>query len=157
MGHKPVQVVEGRLSRAATAGEFFTAELMEPAGLTEISNDWPEDVDLHFEQDPKTKTWLLSGIVSTAKLYEFDLDAVQNGSKVTLNLRLPASPDPWTMWKDLPVDWDSLPYPKPDTDSARIDGELTMIAASRRGRSHAHKALPRDDDMRIYHDAGTGW
>ena len=157
MGRKPVQVLEGRLSRAATVGEFFTAELIEPNGLTNISNTWPEDVDLYFEQDTQTKTWLLSGIVTTPQMYEFDLPAVQNGKDVTLNLRLPVSPDPWSIWKDLPVDWSNLPYRKEDTDSARIDGDLTMLAASRRGRSHAHKALPRDDDMRIFHDTATGW
>lgn len=157
MGRKPVQVLEGRLSRAATAGEFFTAELLEPAGLTDIANEWPEGVDLHFEQDKKTKTWLISGIVTIPQMYEFNLAAAHKGQDVTLNLRLPASPDPWTMWKDLPVDWDTLPYPKDDTDSARIDSDMTMIAASRRGRSHAHKALPRDDDMRIFHDKAMGW
>ncbi len=157
MARKPVQVLEGRLSRAATAGEFFTAELLEPTGLTDITNDWPDDVDLHFEQDKTTKVWMISGIVNRPQMYEFNLPATQNGTEVTLSLRLPASPDPWTIWKDLPVDWDSLPYPKDDTDSARVDADLTMIAASRRGRSHAHKALPRDDDMRIYHDAVTGW
>ena len=157
MGRKPVQVLEGRLSRAATAGEFFTAELLEPAGLTDIANEWPEGVDLHFEQDKKTKTWLISGIVTVPQMYEFDLAATHKGQDVTLNLRLPASPDPWTMWKDLPVDWDTLLYPKDNTDSARIDSDMTMVAASRRGRSHAHKALPRDDDMRIFHDKATGW
>ena len=157
MGRKPVQVLEGRLSRAATAGEFFTAELLEPAGLTDIANEWPEGVDLHFEQDKKSKTWLISGIVTVPQMYEFNLAATHKGKDITLNLRLPASPDPWTMWKDLPVDWDTLPYPKDDTDSARIDSDMTMIAASRRGRSHAHKALPRDDDMRIFHDKATGW
>ena len=157
MGRRPTQVLEGRLSRAATAGEFFTAELLEPAGLTDIANEWPQGVDLHFEQDKKTKTWLISGIVTVPQMYEFDLPATHKGKDITLNLRLPASPDPWTMWKDLPVDWDTLPYPKDDTDSARIDSDMTMIAASRRGRSHAHKALPRDDDMRVFHDKATGW
>jgi serine/threonine protein phosphatase PrpC len=157
MARKPPQIFEGRLSRAATVGQYFTAELLEPAGLTQIDVDWPDDVDLQFEQNKETKAWMISGIVQGAKMYEFILRGTINAQDVTVNLRLPASPDPWTIWKDLPVDWATLPYPKDDTDSARIKGDLTMIAASRRGRSHAHKALPRDDDMRIYHDATTGW
>jgi hypothetical protein len=157
MARKPAQVLEGRLSRAATVGKYFAAELLEPAGLTRIEVDWPTDTDLVFEQDKKTRTWVISGTVHTAKMYEFILRGTINKNDVIVNLRLPASPDPWTIWKDLPVDWGTLPYPKDDTDHARITGDLTMIAASRRGRSHAHKALPRDDDMRVYHDTTTGW
>lgn len=157
MGSNPAQVFDGRLSRAATVGEYFVSELLEPAGLTQVTVDWPDDVDLQFEQDKKTKAWVVSGTLHTAKMHEFTLHGTINGQDAVINLRLPASPDPWTIWKDLPVDWTVLPYPKDDTDSARIDGDATMVAASRRGRSHAHKALPRDDDMRIYHDTATAW
>ncbi|MFQ1702588.1 PP2C family serine/threonine-protein phosphatase [Loktanella agnita] len=157
MARKPAQHLEGRLSRAATVGEYFTAELLEPAGLTRIDVDWPADTDLMFEQNKATGNWVISGTVHTAKMYEFSLRGVIANTDVTVNLRLPASPDPWTIWKDHPVDWDSLPYPKPDTASFRATGDGLMIAASRRGRSHAHKALPRDDDARVYYDADTGW
>ncbi len=151
-----MQSFEGRLSRAATAGEYFAAELVEPAGLTDLSVDWPADVDLTFERS-KDGVWLLSGILATPKLHEFTLHGQINGKPASVNLRLPVSPDPWSMWQDLPVDWDTLPYPKQDTATMRISGDHVMIGASRRGRSHAHKALPRDDDMRVAFDAQTGW
>ncbi len=153
----PPRCLEGRLSRAATVGEYFAAELLEPGGLTRIEVDWPDDADLTFEQDKKSGKWIISGTVHTAKMYEFIFRGTINNKDVAVNLRLPASPDPWTIWKDLPVDWDTLPYPKPDTASFRVEGDGLMIAASRRGRSHAHKALPRDDDTRIYFDTDTGW
>ena len=157
MARKPPQYLEGRLSRAATVGEYFAAELLEPAGLTRIEVDFPDDADLMFEQDKASGKWVISGTVHSAKMYEFIFRGTIANKDVAVNLRLPASPDPWTIWKDLPVDWDNLPYPKPDTDCARVEGDALMIAASRRGRSHAHKALPRDDDMALYHDADTGW
>ena len=157
MARKPPQYIEGRLSRAATVGEYFAAELLEPAGLTRIEVDFPDDADLMFEQDKASGKWVISGTVHSAKMYEFIFRGTIANKDVAVNLRLPASPDPWTIWKDLPVDWDNLPYPKPDTDCARVEGDALMIAASRRGRSHAHKALPRDDDMALYHDADTGW
>ncbi len=156
MVRKAPQYLEGRLSRAATAGEYFEAELLEPAGLTRIEVDWPDDADLRFAQNTNG-AWIISGTVHQAKLYEFIFRGTINNKDVAVNLRLPASPDPWTIWKDLPVDWTSLPYPNDDTDQAEVSGALHIIAASRRGRSHAHKALPRDDDMRIYHDEATGW
>lgn len=157
MAGKAPQYLEGRLSRAATVGEYFSAELLEPAGLTRIDVDWPDDTDLMFELDRNTGRWIISGTVLNAKLYEFTLLGTIANRDVAVNLRLPASPDPWTIWKDLPVDWNTLPYPKPDTETFRVDGEAVMMAASRRGRSHAHKALPRDDDARIHYDAETGW
>ena len=157
MARQTPQYLEGRLSRAATVGEYFSAELLEPAGLTRIDVDWPDDTDLMFEQDRATGNWIISGTVLNAKLYEFTLRGTIANRDVAVNLRLPASPDPWTIWKDLPVDWNMLPYPKPDTETFRVEGEATIIAASRRGRSHAHKALPRDDDVRIHHDPDTGW
>ncbi|MEJ6402123.1 PP2C family serine/threonine-protein phosphatase [Yoonia sp. 2307UL14-13] len=148
--------LEGRLSRAATAGEYFVAKLVEPDGLTDLDVDWPDDVDLTFEQT-KDGTWMLSGMVQTAKLHEFTLRGLIKGKKTTVNLRLPVSPDPWSMWKDLPVDWDTLPYPKEDTNSRRLVEDHVMIGASRRGRSHAHKGMPRDDELRIAFDAVSGW
>ena len=157
MARKPPQYLEGRLSRAATVGEYFAAELLEPVGLTRIEVDFPDDADLMFEQDKASGKWVISGTVHAAKMYEFIFRGTIANKDVAVNLRLPASPDPWTIWKDLPVDWDNLPYPKPDTDSARVQGDALMIAASRRGRSHAHKALPRDDHMAVVHDADTGW
>ncbi len=157
MTRTPPQYLEGRLSRAATVGEYFAAELLEPEGLTRIEVDWPEDADLTFEQDKKSGKWIISGMVHAAKMYEFIFRGTIKNKDVAVNLRLPASPDPWTIWKDLPVDWDTLPYPKSDTDSFRVTGDALMIAASRRGRSHAHKALPRDDDARIHYDDTIGW
>ena len=157
MARTPPSFIEGRLNRAATVGEYFAAELLEPTGLTRIEVDWPEDTDLTFEKDHNSGKWMISGTVFNAKMYEFILRGTINNKDVAVQLRLPASPDPWSIWKDLPVDWNTLPYPKDDTDQAQVTGDLTMIAASRRGRSHAHKALPRDDDMRIYHDEVTGW
>lgn len=157
LGRKTPHTLQGRLSRAATVGAYFEAELLEPEGLTRIEVTWPKDADLTFKQDKATGRWIISGTVYTAKTYEFIFRGTIRNADVAVSLRLPASPDPWTIWKDLPVDWAKLPYPKDDMDSVSIDADARMIGASRRGRSHAHKALPRDDDMRLYHDAATGW
>ena len=156
MGRKAPIVLEGRLSRAATAGVYFEADLLEPSGLTQLEANWPEDTSLSLERG-KTGIWKLSGTVAKARLYELTLRGQRNGKEVQVHLRLPASPDPWTLWKDLPVDWTQRPFPKADQDHAEMRGDLHIIAASRRGRSHAHKALPRDDDMRIVIDKPTGW
>lgn len=66
-------------------------------------------------------------------------------------------PDPRTMWKNLPSDR-SDPYWKPDQQSGSVHGAgLSIVAASKRGRSHAHVGSFRDDDFRIAHAAESGW
>lgn len=75
--------------------------------------------------------------------------------------------DPRKLWKDLPVDWDSMPdpkYKKEDTQTdyikveALTDGTLQkdIVAASKRGRSHAQEAKPRDDHFKMDH-MSNGW
>lgn len=64
-------------------------------------------------------------------------------------LTLIVNPDPRDLWKDVPTGRD-LPYYKPDRASRRIfDGNNELLAASQRGRSHAHSGLPRDDDFAL--------
>lgn len=75
--------------------------------------------------------------------------------------------DPRKLWKNLPVDWDNMPepkYQKEDTQVAYVkvealaDGtpQKDIVAASKRGRSHAQEAKPRDDHFRMEH-MDNGW
>ena len=70
--------------------------------------------------------------------------------------------DPRKLWKNLPVNWEEMPSPKyENTDiqtdyvkvSASPDGkpQKDMVAASKRGRSHAQEAKPRDDYFKLCH------
>lgn len=70
---------------------------------------------------------------------------------------LVVAPDPRTMWKNLPSDRDA-PYWKDDERRDTLRGaDLSIVAASKRGRSHAHVAGFRDDDYRIGQVEDTGW
>lgn len=75
--------------------------------------------------------------------------------------------DPRKLWKNIPVDWDKMPEPKyrkEDTQSeyvkveALADGtpQKDIVAASKRGRSHAQEGKPRDDHFKMEH-TGNGW
>ncbi|MSU32183.1 MAG: hypothetical protein EXS25_05905 [Pedosphaera sp.] len=70
------------------------------------------------------------------------------------------NPDPDSLWKNLPSN-QSDPYWKPDSDHTKPDDEFTpvarMLAASQRGRSHAHEGLFRDDDFLVRFHRATGW
>lgn len=78
-------------------------------------------------------------------------------SQITQNLRIflifeiIVSPDPKALWKDLPVI--DKTFDKPNFDSCALNPssnlKRTIIAASKRGRSHAHVGKGRDDDFSI--------
>jgi hypothetical protein len=86
--------------------------------------------------------------------------ALENqGSPPTLaDACLVVNPNPRTLWQNLPSDRDA-PGWKPDTDRLEIPGSggRRLIAASRRGRSHAHKGGFRDDDFALHVGAAQGW
>ncbi len=72
-------------------------------------------------------------------------------------LRFVVTPNPKSMWKNLPSDQND-PYWKPDEDKQFIRGaQFDLLAASKRGRSHAHVGSFRDDDFRFAHLDDSGW
>ncbi len=63
--------------------------------------------------------------------------------------------DPRSLWKNIPSDSQQL-YAKPDSASQTIEtSTIKILAASQRGRSHAHKGQARDDDFFI--NSGKNW
>lgn len=92
---------------------------------------------------------------------EFKVEILYSCEGVGLDVakaRLIVNPDPKSLWKNLPSDLKD-PYWKPDEDSQYIDSmvDLTLVAGSKRGRSHAQKGTFRDDDFFIYSQVDTGW
>ena len=72
------------------------------------------------------------------------------------SIRLTINPDPKSLWKNIPSDQDA-PYAKPDADKLLVPGDLVMVAASQRGRSHAQVGSHRDDDFRLEYVQESGW
>lgn len=65
--------------------------------------------------------------------------------------------DPKSLWQNLPSDQDD-PYWKADSASATLAiADRQVVAASNRGRSHAHEGKSRDDDFKLASLDGTGW
>lgn len=84
-------------------------------------------------------------------------------SMLSRKFRIAFNPDPRTLWKDKPVPAD-IEFPKPDTDCAYVlvpefEGrrQKDIVAASKRGRSHAQEGSPRDDDFRVSFNPQNGW
>jgi serine/threonine protein phosphatase PrpC len=81
--------------------------------------------------------------------------------------------DPRLLWNNIPTP-QNIEYSKPDEDRAfvRVKSEMTkgflglgkkeysrkdIVAASQRGRSHAHEGKPRDDDFALNFNEETEW
>jgi serine/threonine protein phosphatase PrpC len=73
------------------------------------------------------------------------------------------SGNPRDSWKNLDVDWDKEGiYRNEDKDAkgellTTVTGNIEVIAASMRGRSHADVGKPRDDAFHFDFDKETGW
>ena len=71
------------------------------------------------------------------------------------------NPDPRDLWNDLPVeDYEGYKNEIEDFRGEAIttNGQMIeILAASCRGRSHAHVGKPRDDCFHFLHDDETGW
>ncbi len=80
-----------------------------------------------------------------------------DGVEVSRRIPVAFNSDPRDLWKNIEVPADTL-FRKPDVDfeTIKVFGEATLVAASRRGRSHANVGSPRDDDFSISHISKEG-
>ena len=92
----------------------------------------------------------IPGLAGEFKLNVFDTQNPSEFQEPNFIIELTINPDPKSLWKDIPTDL-NVQYYKPDEDSEKLifDGESVLVAASKRGRSHAHEGKARDDDFKI--------
>ena len=113
----------------------------------------PQNVQLNLD------TLSLQGVPeqlpSTEKYRVFLLgfaDRERNHLKKQFFISFSILPDPWSIWKSIEPD-SSLPYGKPSSDHAHLSTAMgKCIAASQRGRSHAHDGGFREDDFAMEYD-----
>ena len=72
--------------------------------------------------------------------------------------------NPQKLWRNVAVDWKSMPEPRymsPDAEKERVQpggvSQKCIVAASKRGRSHAHEGKPRDDNFIVKYLPETEW
>lgn len=148
-----------------------TVEIQSVVGLSEklqglsiiVSND---KQSFTISGTPTLDTFRKDGATPESN-FELTLSYTLNGMVLpdnckSLERKIPfiINQDPRKLWKNLSVDWDNMPepkYKKEDTQCeyikvrANADGipQKDIVAASKRGRSHAQEAKPRDDHFRI--------
>lgn len=123
-------------------GEEFSELIEGLEGFTQIEvSGLPEGIK--FDSDSRE----LKGNPTTPGQYKVHfIGRKMLTSATVLEFSLVIVPDPKTLWKNIPTD-KSAPFWKTDY-SSEIDAtpNLFAIAASNRGRSHAHEGKFREDD-----------
>lgn len=150
-------------------GKEYSAELVLPEGIKDPKVVGLEGSGLECHLENETARLVVSGTPSVDGKKEIILEysyagAVEGMSPCERTFQFVINPDPRAMWKDVEVPKD-IEYYKDDTEIKFVKGEpeangtpgKNMVAASRRGRSHAHEGKPRDDDFELCYCQESGW
>ena len=146
--------------RNARQGEPYEGEIQcEPkiAGLRLLDLKLPDDAGLQvaLESWRIGGTPAISGEFAVGLRYAFPDEPAAVSYAGTLQFVINA--DPKTLWKDLPSDT-RAPFWKEDTATGVCIGpHAKIVAARKRGRSHAHKGTCCDDDYFTVCDDAGGW
>ncbi len=105
-------------------------------------------------------TGLVSGMPAQPGEYELSVmyQLSNQGGSYEAIMDFVVNHDPRSLWKNKPSD-EALLFWKKDEDSVEHGGYdgWSMVAASKRGRSHAHEGKCRDDDFSLISDNSEGW
>lgn len=145
--------------------EILDFKKLYPEGeISDFSIDGLDKIGLNFNK----KTFVIHGVPKEAgdptENYEFEITIrfeTDKNTKESRKIFIKISPDPKSLWKTLEPP-ETLGDPKSHEYSKLIslqngDQERNLLCASKRGRSHAHKATYRDDDIKIDYLTELGW
>ena len=142
----------------------------EKIGINDIEDFWFADLEpIGLSFDPETDAITGTPKVSGEQSIQLFLKRkgwTEGKPVFERKLTLTVNPDPRSLWQDKLSD-KSDPYWKPDSASQFLKVESTglllkterkdVVAASQRGRSHAHEGIFRDDDFGMDYDKNTNW
>ncbi|MDR2208692.1 MAG: protein phosphatase 2C domain-containing protein [Azoarcus sp.] len=131
--------------------------ILSDAKVVIISVCFPAELELEYcpENGEITGVPKLNGDFSGTVHYRFEDDLAEAPRVGTVDVYI--NPDPTLLWKNLESDRNA-PFWKPDEQAQLICGkERRIIAARKRGRSHAHVGSFCDDDYFVHHDSDDDW
>ena len=151
-----------------TVGKEYSATIRLPEDI--IEEYWVDGLDcIGLQGNPKEHNFCtISGVPTAAGSFEIVLrykykgcidekDILQRKFNIAIN------PNPRTLWKDIPTP-ENVEYYQPDRAHTYVKVEARggvpqkdIVAASQRGRSHAHEGNPRDDHFRVEYLEDCGW
>ncbi len=143
----------------ARADENYTASLKSVlANLGSVSF-----LDIHVPDNLGLSADLAAGTLrgSPASAGDFEISLVYYKNtevparEYTAKLSLLVVPNPKSLWKNLPSAKSAIYWRADEACSSLVNENISVIAASKRGRSHAHVGSFRDDDYQ--HLRVNGW
>ncbi|GHV25083.1 hypothetical protein FACS1894176_02750 [Bacteroidia bacterium] len=143
----------------------FDVEQLLPE-IAEVTFEGLEDLGLMFDLETKQ----IKGTPTQAgdhkiKLYCKRKDWEEGKPLLPKEITLIINPDPRSLWNNIPTPND-IEYFKPDeakefvkvvSKGKKEQARKDIVAASQRGRSHAHEGKARDDDFSLHFDEVTEW
>jgi serine/threonine protein phosphatase PrpC len=152
----------------------FDIETLGIPELAEVTFTGLEAIGLQYYPDEKQ----IRGIPTVAGDHKITMqctrkDQPKDRPKFDRDINLIINPDPRSLWNNIPTP-ENIEYYKPDEDKdfVKVEPEISkglfgfgkkeharkdMVAASQRGRSHAHEGKARDDDFALNFDKKTEW
>ena len=151
-----------------TVGKEYTSTIRLPENIVE--EYWIEGLEaIGLQGNPiEHNICVISGTPNEAGSFEIVLKykykgAIDEKDLLQRKFSIAINPDPRTLWKNIPTPVD-IEYYQPDSDRTYVkvearDGkpQKDIVAASQRGRSHAHEGNPRDDHYRVEYLEDCGW
>lgn len=134
----------------------------------ELSGITKEEHGLEITKNADGRSFLISGTPTVSGTFNLALRYKYKGIQLDRpylerKLQIIINPDPRDLWKNILVP-EGIEYPKEDAIceyvkvEALADGtpQKDIVAASKRGRSHAQEGKPRDDHFKLKH-LDNGW
>lgn len=117
-----------------------------------------QDLTIDFDKEKNTISSVFTEAGQFLLQIKYNLLEDEINELVALKeVKLLVNPDPKSLWKNLDSDKND-PYWKEDNiSSSSFIGDRKFIAGSKRGRSHAHEGIFRDDDFGYGYSPETGW
>lgn len=128
--------------RPGMVGSAFSQSVAAGDELTGFACDALEKLGLAID----ATGGVVTGVPREAGEHDLIVTAMRGTDPVTLAVQLIVNADPKSLWREIEPPSDA-PYPKPHIDTLRIDGDLRIVGASKRGRSHAHAGGFREDHL----------
>lgn len=149
-----------------TVKKAYSATILLPADkISDVHLSGVAELGLTFKEEGEG-IWTLSGLPKKSGDFTLRLSYQTEPREPRSELVLPIAfnPSPRELWKDrkTPTDIDyykgdtALEFVKVEAGAAGLP-KKDMVAASRRGRSHAHEGRPRDDHFALYHSPESDW
>ena len=154
-----------RLPNGTVKKEYHASFELPVDRVSNVELQGLSDLGLGFDADENGK-FTVSG--KPAKAGDFTLrltfDTVEGAGRSELTIPIAFNPDPRSLWKEIETD-KNIAYYKPDSESeyvkveAGADGlpKKDIVAASKRGRSHAQEGKARDDHFKLFHCKDSDW